>query len=213
MSVPLKPFQKEKRSIVTTFSLLNINVMIQSNPRKLFPLTQLRNLLLQEMRVTVSGNRVTSIFFSQSLYLIVNHPFCHLSICPIRYLSRILQQFSSGSLLLVQPIFSKPPWGLWLRDLSNSIVTLGNPSLNLDPFRHIRPTQAPQAHLGTLGTTIGPLRPVQAPQVHLDTLRPTQAPPQAHLGTLGLIQAHFDFFQAHLGMTSICLIFLFYLLI
>ena len=146
---------------------------------------------------------------------IVNPPFCLPSTCPIRYLFDTLQQFPGGPLLLVQPIFSEPPWGLWLRDLSNSIVTLGSPNLNLGQFRytwpirhHFRPTQASQAHLGTLGPfrytrptqasqthlgTLGPLRHhtlTQAPQAHLGTLsslrylRPTQAPPYAHLSIL-----------------------------
>ena len=99
---------------------------------------------------------------------IVDPPFCPLSTCPIRYLSRILQQFSSGPLLLVQPIFSKPHWGLWLRDLSYD---------SWQPQFRLRPIQAPQAYLGTLGplgTTIGPLR----------HLRSTQAP-EARLGPLG----------------------------
>ena len=148
----------------------------------------------------------------------IGSPFCPPSTCPIRNLFRILQQFPSGPLLLVQSIFSKPPWGLWLRDLSNLVVTLGGLNLDLGSLRysqhHLRPIQAPQAHLGTLGPfrhpwptqatqaylgTLGPFRhlgPIQAPYAHLGTLspfrhlRPIQAPRpiqalQAHLVTLG----------------------------
>ena len=93
--------------------------------------------------------------------------------------------------------FSKPLQKLWLRDLSNSIVTLGNPNLNLGSLRHPRPTKAPQANLGTLGP-LRYLRPTQVPQAHLGTLgplrhpRPTQAL-QAHLSTQG------PFIYAYLG--------------
>ena len=119
---------------------------------------------------------------------IVDPPFCPLSTCSIRYLSRILQQFSGGLLLLVQPIFSKPPWGLQLRDLSNPIVTLGSPIQIQDPIRHhprpiqidFRPTQAPQAHLGTLRH----YRPTQAPQAHPGS----PGPILAHLGPLRITQ-------------------------
>ena len=74
---------------------------------------------------------------------IVDPPFCPPSTCPIRYFFRILHQFPGGPLLLVSSIFSKSPWGLWLRDLSNPVVTLG--SLNLDlgslrySYHHLRP--------------------------------------------------------------------------
>ena len=101
--------------------------------------------------------------------MLVDPPFCPLSTCLIRYLSRILQQFHGGPLLLVQPIFSKPPWGLQLRDLSNSIVILGSPSLHLGPFRHTRPTQAPYDHLNTSG-------PLRHPRPIRHHPRPTQAP-------------------------------------
>ena len=118
-------------------------------------------------------------------------PFCHLSTYPIRYLSHIVQQFPSDPLLLVQPIFSKSPWGLWLRDLSNSIVTLGNPSLDLGPFRHTRLTQAPQAHQAP-------------PQAHLNALGPLRhlriiQTPQAHLGTLMSRTQSFTKLVRHLG--------------
>ena len=104
--------------------------------------------------------------------MLVNPPFCPLITCPIRYLSHILQQFRGSPLLLMQSIFSKPPWGLWLRDLSNSIVILGSPSLDLDPFRHTRPTQAPYDHLNTSG----PLRHLRPIKHHP---RPTQAPQES----------------------------------
>ena len=106
------------------------------------------------------------------------------STCPIRYLFSTLRQFLGGLLLLVQPIFSEPPWGLWLKDLSNLIVTLG--SLNLDigslrySWHHFRPIQihlahqAPlQAHLdkfGPLGITLGPLRHLRFTQYTLSPL-------------------------------------------
>ena len=86
----------------------------------------------------------------------VHPPFCPPNTCPIMYLFRTLQQFPGDPLLLVQPIFSKPPWRLWLRDLFYPIVTLGSPNLDLGSLRH--PTFL---------------------QIHLTH----QAPPQAHLGT------------------------------
>ena len=123
---------------------------------------------------------------SQTLDRVVDPPFCLPSTCPIRYLFSTLQQFPGGPLLLVQPIFSKPPQGLWLRDLSNFIVTLDSPNLDfgtLGPFRytwpvryHLRPTQTFLAHYAP-------------PQAHLGSLRSTQAylayQAPTHLGSLG----------------------------
>ena len=71
--------------------------------------------------------------------VLVDPQFCHPSTCPIKYLSITLQQFLGGSLLLVYPIFSKPPWRPWLRDLSNPIVTLDSLNLDLGPFRNPKP--------------------------------------------------------------------------
>ena len=169
--------------------------------------------------------------------MLVNPPFCPLITCPIRYLSHILQQFHGSPLLLMQSIFSKPPWGLWLRDLSNSIVILGSPSLDLDPFRHTRPTQAPYDHLNTSGPLrhLRPIkhhpRPTQAPQAHLGTLGPLrhprpiqahlahQASPQAHLGTLDPFRLFFTWMHGLHGlhgciarMACMCLIFYFFYL-
>ena len=59
------------------------------------------------------------------------------------------------------------------------------------PIRHrLRPTQAPQAHLdtlGPLGTTLRPLRHPRPSQAHLAH----QAPFQAYLGTLGPFRSFF----------------------
>ena len=166
-----------------------------------------------------------SYFYSHSLYLcslpkrgiFVDPLFCPTSTCPIMCSFDTLQQFSCGLLLLVYPIFSKSPWGLQLRDLSNSIVTLGNPNLDLGPFRHPRFIQVhlahqapPQTHLGPLGSFryTSPIRHHLKPtQAHLGTLSPLgttlgllrhprpiqvhlahQAPPQAYLA----FQTHLD---------------------
>ena len=145
-------------------------------------------------------------------------PFCPISTCSIMCSLGTLQQLFRGPLLLMQLIFSKPPWRLWLRNLSNPFVTFGSPNLDLgfflpfqDNFRytwpiryHLRPTQAPQAHLdtiGLLGTTLGPLKHPRSIQMHLAH----QAPPQAHLGILSPfrytwpIRHHLRRTQAHLG--------------
>ena len=65
-----------------------------------------------------------------------------------------LQQFPSGPLLLMWLIFYEPPWRLGLRGLSNPIVILGSPNLDL----------------GTLLNTLGPLRYTWPIRHHL---RPT----------------------------------------
>ena len=140
----------------------------------------------------------------------VDSPFCLPSTCPIRYLFSTLQQFPSGSFLLVQPVFSKPPWSLWLRVSSDPIVILSSLNLALgffsfliQPIRHHpSPIQVHLAHKAPsqahLGTILGPLRhprpirhhlrPTKAPLAHYappQAPQAHQAPPQAHLGTLG----------------------------
>ena len=94
-----------------------------------------------------------------------------------------------------QSIFSKPPWELWFKDLSNLIVTLGSLNLDLGSLRyswhHFRPIQihlahqAPlQAHLdkfGTLGTSLGPLGITLGPFRHLRPIRHHFRPIQIHL--------------------------------
>ena len=73
----------------------------------------------------------------------------------------------------------QPPWRLWLRDLSNSIVTLGSPELGLG-FSFLFLT----AHLDILlGQHIGL---IQIHSAHLGSLRPTKA----HLGSFWHVLAH-----------------------
>ena len=65
-------------------------------------------------------------------YNTVNPSLCPSGTCPIMCSFDTLQQFPGGPLLLTLLIFYEPPWRLWLRDLSNPIVTLSNPNLELD---------------------------------------------------------------------------------
>ena len=148
--------------------------------------------------------------FNESNFLCfsVGPPFCHTSTCPIRCSFGTLQQFPGGPLLPMQLIFSKPPWRLWLKDSSNPIMTLSRLNLDLGFFflfriafrytwlirhypKHLRPTQAHQAHLDALGS----LRPTQAHWTHLDAFDPLRLT-QAHLGP-------FWHTLAHLGLPSL----------
>ena len=114
---------------------------------------------------------------------------------------------------LMQLIFYELPQRLWLRGLSNPVVTFGGPDLDLGfsflfriafrctfriPPRSLRPTQAHLAHQAPSQAHLGSLRPIQA-------LLAYQAPPQAHLGhlgtlgPLGITLSPPRFTQAHLG--------------
>ena len=132
------------------------------------------------------------------LILVVDPPFCPLNTCPIRYLFGTLQQLPSGPLLLMQPIFSKPPWELWLRDLSNPIVTLSNPNLDLGSLKHPKPIQIHLAHWVPLQAYLGTLDPFRYTWPIGHHFRPTQTP-QTHLDTLGPLDTTFDPLGATLG--------------
>ena len=64
----------------------------------------------------------------------VDPQFCPPITCSIKYLFGTLWQFLGGPLLLIIFTFFEPPRRLELRDLSNLIVILGSPNLDLGFF-------------------------------------------------------------------------------
>ena len=133
---------------------------------------------------------VSALVFTIPHWIGVDPQFYPPIICPIKYLFDTLQQFLGSPQLLILLTFFEPARRLWLKDLSNLVVTLGSPNLDLGLLRHPRPIQIHLAHQAS-------------PQAHLDALDTFQL---AHIHPRLLRQSfkigHLDtsFGIAHLGV-------------
>ena len=130
-----------------------------------------------------------------------------------KFTSSAPQQFLGSPLLLILLIFFKLPWRLWLRYLSNPIMTLSSPNLDLGfsfLFRIIFRCTFRITHLGmfrafkqcpdnfrSLRHCLKPPRPIKTHQAYLGHLSPLRytwpikyhlSPIQVHLGSFKLLR-------------------------